>query len=83
MAPAMPSGFLIAVTISSTPPISASQRPIDPNKRLLAKNATPDDATMPAVTAPLTLVMPPRYANASAVSDATVPYETSEIEPKR
>ena len=27
---------------------------------LMAKNATPDAPTMPAVTAPLTVVMPPR-----------------------
>ena len=68
-APAMPSGFWIAVTISRTPPMSASQVPNEPTSFPVAKKARPDEATIPAVTAPLTLVMPPSYATASAVSD--------------
>jgi hypothetical protein len=41
--------------------------------RVIAKNATPAVAATPAVTPPLTLVIPPRYATASAASDAKSP----------
>ena len=44
---------------------------------------TPAVAVIPAVTAPLTLVMPPRYATDRAVSDAITPYDRSDTEPNR
>ena len=63
--------------------MKTSQVPKASKIRLVAKNATPAVATMPEVTAPLTLVIPPRYATANAVSDATTPNDASETLPNR
>ena len=63
--------------------MKASHVPKEPITSFIAKNDTPDAATIPAATAPLTLVIPPKYAKDSAVSEAMVPYDRSDTDPNR
>src|SRR5690606_20232507 len=70
-APAMPSGYRIAVTTRPAPPSSSVDPPGTPRSSSPRVNARPPDTSRPPTTAPDTLVMPPRYAKANRTRDCS------------
>ena len=56
----MPSGLMISVMISAKPPTSRAYVPFSPNHVSNACGKRPSVAPTPAITAPETIVIPPK-----------------------